>query len=293
MNYQSLKIFALFILLTLESSGNDRNDCIDSSVTHCSNLGNNLQINLIDSTNYFNVELAKYYEKNELYDKALNEYTELLKNGKNHERVVALEGIKRVEDNKNNLFYKFKIFCIDYSQPIAFVFILFILFIIIIKFTYLIIKKVNKKISINIMPFSSSNLAQDLFFIFKIYIEWNLSQLKNFGELKKRVSYNELESPKPVMRSKTVNELFEITSQIIDSRVGAINKTIYNFLFPSDYIICGNIDVVNEKRRKIFVTVNHKGNILKMWEKSVPTNYLNDELNSLTYQVLVFIEEQN
>lgn len=246
-----------------------------------------------DSVGLKEIDLAKFYEDQKIYDKALLIYSKKIDSKDVNIRSKAFEGIKRVEKEINSPLNRL-LQCIFEILKIAIiglkVFILFGLFIVL---TYIILKLKKLKVgcfSIEVKPFDNSTSMNELFTHFKIYIDWNLERKKYYSKLKKNINGFQIATAKPTLMISSISTLTEVMMMIIAPQLSSIISKVYFYFFPADYTIIGYISSANNGVQNIVISLRNKGKVQKIWDKDIFEVKIMSELKSLSFEVLEIVE---
>lgn len=250
-----------------------------------------------DTSESKKIELAKFYEDQNEYDKALKIYLEEINSKKDNVRKEAFNGVRRTEKEINSLCYKVKEI-ISKPLDIIWYFILYSACILIlikgIKYLLLLRHKIlkYKGCLIEVKPLVNSSSTNVLFTHFKAYIDWYIYRMNRSSELKKRIYRNEILTAKPTMRTKEISTLAEITIKTAAPQLSSLFSKYYNYLVPVDYCISGYINFVNDDIRNLVIYLKNNRKVLKMWEKEIETKDFMSELKLLAFEILMFIEHE-
>lgn len=262
----------------------------------------NIDSALFDSLICPDLITAKYYEINEEFDKAFEYYIKAYSCEDSISKSNALEGIYRVYSHKDTFIKQTTKLVLESFKYVTLFIAIFIL-LRLIKYFYPFVRSFLKKwfklkqINIDIQFINDSDENNEYITQFKLQSEVVIQKFRIISELKSSLSSTENNSTRPEMRTRALSSAFTLSAEIVAGNYFSILSKIFDYLFPSDYIIYGETFKENENARYFLFSVidtldRSKGHKI-IFEKIIPNQKFSEGLYELSYEILIYIRNKN
>jgi tetratricopeptide (TPR) repeat protein len=256
-----------------------------------------------DTVDCVQIILARKYEKEKSFDQALIAFKEALKCEQLRYKKEALEGITRLEDrlNKksqivsrasNNFRNVFQILFDAFEYFLIAVFAIILLKILIRVWKWFKKEALNNKDTSIDISLSFSNPQYEKFFSlkFKNSLKSAIKEFENNLELKKRVYNLEFNSAKPIIRSRELSSLLDLTISITSPKILPFLTRIGSYISPTEYNVSGFVNFVTDNIQKFDVSVSRRKKDIKTWQVTLYNFSVSRELDNLSYEIIACIK---
>jgi hypothetical protein len=250
--------------------------------------------------------LARHYEADRNYEKALQAYNDALSCDSLKIKRESISAIVRIEHKSMADDTSAKKRITDLLKEIggivlnAIKIILYLVLIYgilyLIKLLVLLYRRTFEqrriRVSVGAIMTSLASVTQDFYTKqLKASIAKALAEQSYQVKLKKALRTYEVKDGRPVIQSSELSSLLDLSVQVAAPNISGLLSKLYIFLFPADCNISGFANFITENAAFVTLEVRAKGLTLKKWEFRTYTLDLNEHLAKVAFEMSVYIKE--